>query len=116
MTTRVERVGAGIVRARRGTAHKISATTMKEERNIRALIPQKCVLSRGNWRRRAGTAEANSWRPGQNRRKGNIEKPALEHEQEWYRQVLSMNDRKPDEIGEIESEGQLREWQSRFYR
>jgi hypothetical protein len=38
----------------------------------------------------------------------------LKQEQEWYRQELLMNDREPDEIAEIESEGQFRERQSRF--
>src|SRR5437868_5766540 len=114
MTTRVERVGVGTVMARRGRAHKISARTTAEGRNIRALITQKRVLSRGNWSRRAGTAEVDSRRPRQERRKSNIEKPALKHEQERYRQVLLMGDREPDEIGEIESEGQFRVGQSRF--
>src|ERR1700682_4062801 len=107
--TRVERVGAGTVMARRGKAHEINATTSTEERNIRALITQKRALSRGNWRWRAGTAKADSRRPRQKRGKGNIEKPALKHEQERYRQVLLMSDREPDEIAEIESECQFRE-------
>src|SRR2546423_10760380 len=114
MMTRVERVGAGIVIARTGTANKTSATRRKEERNIRALIPQKRALSRGNWSGRAGSAEADSRRPRQKRRKSNIEKPALKHEQERYRQILLINDREPDEIAEIESEAQFRERQSRF--
>src|SRR6266850_4034707 len=114
MMTRVERVGAGTVTARSGTAHKMSATTMMEERNIRALIPQKRALSRGNWRGGAGSAEGEFRRPRQERRKSNIEEPTLKQEQERYRQELSMTYREPDEVGEIDSEGQLRVWQRRF--
>src|SRR5438309_1358245 len=73
MMTRVERVGAGTVMARRGKAHEISATTKTKERNIRALLLRKRVLSRGNWRSGAGSAEADSRRPRQERRKGDIE-------------------------------------------
>src|ERR1700720_3483352 len=85
MITRVERVGAGTVTARRGNADEISGRTRAEERNIRALLPQKRALSRGNWRRRAGSAEGKFRRPRQERRKGDIEKPALKHQQERYR-------------------------------
>src|SRR5436305_12085586 len=116
MTTRVERVGAGTVIARRGKAHEISATTETKERNIRALLLRKRVLSRGNWRSGAGSAEADSRRPRQKRRKGNIEKPALKHEQEWYRQILPMSDREPDKISKIETEGQFGERQTRLKR
>src|ERR1700687_2075448 len=114
MITRVERVGAGTVMARRGKAHEINATTRAEERNIRALIPQKRTLSRGNWRRRAGTAKAESRRPRQERRKGDIEKPALKQEQERYRQELPIDDREPHEVAEIDSEGEFRDRQHRF--
>src|SRR5256885_9283575 len=117
MTTRVERVGAGTVTAaRRGTAHKMSATTRAEERNIRALILQKRVLSRGNWRSGTGSAEVKFRRPRQERRKSNIEKPTLKHEQEWYRQKLTVGDCEPDEVGEVDSERQFRVRQGRFQR
>src|SRR5438552_1112710 len=114
--TRVERVGTGTVMARRGKAHEISATTKTEKRNIRALITQKHALSRGNWRRRAGSAEADSRRPRQERRKGDIEKPALKHEQEWYRQELPVGDREPDEVAEVDGEGQFCDRKRRFQR
>src|SRR5437870_7800301 len=67
MITRVERVGAGMVTARRGKADKINTPTRAEERNIRALLLQKPALSRGNWRGRAGRAEAEFRRPRQER-------------------------------------------------
>src|SRR6266853_4882852 len=116
MITRVERVGAGTVMARRGTAHKISATTKTEERNIRALLLRKRVLSRGNWSSGAGSAEADSRRPRQERRKGDIEKPALKHEQEWYRQELPVGDREPDEVAEVDGEREFCDRQRRFQR
>src|SRR5947199_5079451 len=115
MTTRVERVGAGTVTAaRRGTAHKMSATTRAEERNIRALILQKRVLSRGNWRRRAGSTKGEFRRPRQKRRKGDIEKPALKHEQERYRQELPVGNREPDKVAEVDGKGQFCDRQRRF--
>src|SRR5947208_17065373 len=101
MTTRVERVGAGTVTARSGKAHKISATTRAEERNIRALILQNRVLSRGNWRRRAGSTKGEFRRPRQERRKGAIEKPASKHEQERYRQELPIGNRDTDRVAEV---------------
>src|SRR5229473_6374806 len=67
MTTRVERVGAGMVTARRGKAHKINTPTRAKERNIRAPLLRKRTLSRGNWRGRAGRAEAEFRRPRQER-------------------------------------------------
>src|SRR5437870_11664224 len=105
--TRVERVGAGTVMARRGKAHEISATTKTKERNIRALLLRKRVLSRGNWRSGAGVAEADSRRPRQKRLKGDIEKPALKHVQEWYRQEQSVRDREPDEGAEVDADGEV---------
>src|ERR1700737_5673840 len=107
MMTRVERVGAGTITARSGKAHKISAKTRAEERNIRALILQNRLLSRGNWRRRAGTAKAESRRPRQERRKGDIEKPALKHEQERYRKERPVDDREPTEEAEKKGKGHL---------
>src|SRR5260370_5581175 len=116
MMTRAERVVAGTVMAPRGKAHEISATTKTEERNIRALLLRKRVLSRGNWRSGAGSAEGEFRRPRQERRKGDIEKPALKHEQEWYRQELPVSNRKPDEVAEVDGEGQFCDRQRRFQR
>src|SRR5215467_15489963 len=95
MTTRVERVGTGIETAR-ALAIKADAQTVStraEERNIRAPLLKKTTLSRGNWRWRAGSAETEFRRPRQHRREGNIKKPALEHEQEGYRQELPVGHR-----------------------
>src|SRR6202022_4972686 len=114
MMTRVERVGAGTITGRSGKTHKKRAKTRGEERNIRPLILQKRLLSRGNWRRRAGTAKAESRRPRQERRKGDIEKPALKHEQERYRKERPVDDREPDEVAEIDGEGQLCDRQRGF--
>src|SRR6267378_477755 len=114
MITRVERVGAGIVTPCRGQAHEIRATARAEERNIRALLLRKRALSRGNWRGRAGSAEAEFRRPRQERRKGDIEEAALKHEQERYRQELPMSYCEPDEVAEIDGECQFRDWQRRF--
>src|SRR6266704_3447813 len=116
MITRVERVGAGIVSAGRGKAHKIRATTRAEERNIRPLLLRKPVLSRGNWRGRAGSAEGEFRRPRQERRKGDIEEAALKHEQERYRQELPMSYCEPDEVAKIDREGQFCDRQCRFQR
>jgi hypothetical protein len=116
MTTRVERVGAGMVTARRGKAHKINTPTRAKERNIRALLLQKPALSRGNWRGRARSAESKFRRPRQERRKRDIEKAALKHEQEWYRQELPMSYCEPDEVAEIDRESHFGERQSRFQR
>src|SRR5260370_40234331 len=118
ITTRVERVGAGMETA---PALAIKAQAKKtrpkaEERNIRDLLLKKRALSRGNWSRRSGTAEVEFRRPRQERRKSNIKETALEHEQERYRQELAMHDREPDEVGEIETEGQLGDRQTRFDR
>src|SRR5260370_26374159 len=104
MTTRVERVGAGTVMARRGKAHEISATTQTEERSIRAFLLRKLSLSRGNWRSGAGSTEGEFRRPRQERRKGDIEKPALKHEQESYRQELPVCNLEPDKVPEIADE------------
>src|SRR5207247_7623596 len=90
------------------------ARAKAEERNIRALLLKKRALSRGNWRGRAGTAEAEFRRPRQKRRKRHIKEPALKHEQERYRHELPVDDGEPDEVGEINDKGQLHERQSRF--
>src|SRR5213076_1381857 len=49
-------------------------------------------------------------------RKGDIEKPALKHEQEWYRQELPVGDREPDKVAEVDGEGQFCDRQRRFQR
>src|SRR5437660_3822586 len=116
MMTRVERVGAGMLAAGAGTMQQTSAKAKTEERNIRALLLKKRVLSRGNWRRRSGTAEVEFRRPREERRKSHIKEAALKHEQERYRQKLSMHDREPDEVGEIKPEGHLCERQTRLER
>src|ERR1051326_2462453 len=117
MMTRVERFGAGMT----GPALAIeaiekTARARMEERNIRALLLKKRVLSRGNWRGRSRTAKAESRRPRQKRRKRHIKEQALKHEQERYRQVLPVDNREPDEIGEVNAKAQLRDRQSRFDR
>src|SRR6266478_4860728 len=110
----VVRVGAGTVMARRGKAHEISATTQTEERNIRPLLLRKRSLSRGDWRSGAGSTEGKFRRPRQERRKGDIEKPALKHEQERYRQELPVGNREPDKVAEVDREGQFCDRQRRF--
>src|SRR4029434_11189520 len=115
MTPRVERLGAGI---ETGLALIVrtparNAKAKMEERNIRALILQKCVLSCGNWGRRAGSAEAEPRRPRQERREGHIEKSRLEHEQERYRQELTVHDREPNKVAEINRKRELGEGKRR---
>src|SRR5579864_8567218 len=92
------------------------AKAKTEGRNIRDLLLKKRVLSRGNWRGRTGTPEAEFRGPRQERRKGHIKETALEHEQEGYRQELAVGDREPHKVGEINTEAHFRDRQSGFDR
>src|SRR5437588_835198 len=113
MMMRVERFGAGMETALVLKAIEKIARAKAEERTMRALLLQKRALSRGNWRGRAGTAEAEFRRPRQKGRKRHIREPALKHEQERYRYVLPVADREPDEVSEINAKGQLHAGQRR---
>src|SRR5581483_6978021 len=118
MSRRVERDGAGseTVPACDMVEYARIAKARAEERNIRALILRKPVLSRGNWRSGARSAKAEFGRPWQKRRQRHIQKSSLEHEQERYRKQLSVGRGVPDEVAEIDRETQLRDGQRRFKR
>src|SRR5207237_4254838 len=49
-------------------------------------------------------------------READVKKPALEHEQERNGEELSMDNCEPKEVGEINCESQLCEWERRFER
>jgi hypothetical protein len=87
-----------------------------EVRNIGVFLLKKRVLSRRNCSRAAGAAEVEFRPPRGERGKRDIEEAALEHEQEWYREELSVDDCEPDKVTEINGKCHFRNRQERFER
>src|ERR1700737_2940947 len=109
MTTRLDK--SATKAARGDEAQRTSVKIAREERNTRVLLLRKRVLSRGNCCRGAGPAKIKFRPPRREGGERNIEEPALEHEQERYRNVLPIDDGEPNEVGEIDCESHFRDWQ-----
>src|SRR5204863_6627756 len=72
------------------------------------------ILSRGNYGSRPRAAKTDLRPAGRQGRETDIKKTGLKHEQEGYRNELSMDNREPKEVGEINRESQLCQRERRF--
>src|SRR6266550_1204144 len=100
--------------ARSELTHKNSVRAKVEKRDIRPLLLMKYDLSRRNCSRRAISAETKLGPPRAQRGETDIQETALEHQQKRYREKLSMHDRQPNKVTEVDGEPELGDRQQRF--